>query len=71
MCSFWLGYIVYLSECMCTAGLDELTEAQRAVLEPAYGYSRPLLEDDGVTVSSPEREGQEAPVRSAHDTRDY
>ena len=52
-------------------GLEELTESQRAVVEPAYGYSRPLLEDDGLTLVSPEREGQEAPVRSAHDTSDY
>ena len=49
---------------LCT-GLGELTEAQRAVLEPAYGYSRPLLGDDGESVVSPEREGQEAPVRSS------
>ncbi len=36
---------------------DELTEAQRAVLEPPYIYSRPLIEDDGETVVHPKREG--------------
>jgi ectoine hydroxylase-related dioxygenase (phytanoyl-CoA dioxygenase family) len=29
---------------------DELTEAERAVLEPAHYYSRPVIQDDGVTV---------------------
>ena len=28
----------------------ELSEAERAVLEPPYAYSRPLVGDDGVTV---------------------
>lgn len=36
--------------------VDELTEAQRAVLEPPYIYKRPLIEDDGVTVVRPHRE---------------
>lgn len=35
---------------------NELTEAQRAVLEPPYIYNRPLIEEDGVTVSKPHRE---------------
>ena len=56
---------------VCATGLDELTPAQRAVVEPAYGYSRPLVEDDGVGIVRPEREGQEAPVRSSHDTGVY
>jgi ectoine hydroxylase-related dioxygenase (phytanoyl-CoA dioxygenase family) len=30
--------------------VNELTEAQRAVLEPPYHYNRPIIEDDGVTV---------------------
>jgi len=29
---------------------DELSPAQRAVLEPAHYYSRPVLQDDGATV---------------------
>jgi hypothetical protein len=34
----------------------ELTEAQRATLEPPYIYHRPLIEDDGETVVRPLRE---------------
>ena len=33
--------------------VNELTEAQRSVLEPPYIYNRPLLEDDGQTVVRP------------------
>ena len=33
--------------------LDELTEAQRSVLEPPYIYNRPLLENNGETVVRP------------------
>lgn len=33
--------------------VDELTEAQRSVLEPPYIYDRPLLEEDGETVVRP------------------
>ena len=33
--------------------VNELTEAQRSVLEPPYIYDRPLLEDDGETVVRP------------------
>jgi ectoine hydroxylase-related dioxygenase (phytanoyl-CoA dioxygenase family) len=36
--------------------VEELTEAQRAVLEPPYIYHRPLIEDDGQTVVRPRRE---------------
>ncbi|MDX1934530.1 MAG: phytanoyl-CoA dioxygenase family protein [Capsulimonadales bacterium] len=36
--------------------VNELTEAQRAVLEPPYIYRRPLIEPDGVTVVRPHRE---------------
>lgn len=36
--------------------VQELTEAQQAVLEPPYIYNRPLIEDDGVTVVQPRRE---------------
>lgn len=35
---------------------QELTEAQRATLEPPYIYNRPLIEDDGETVVRPRRE---------------
>lgn len=34
---------------------DELTDAQRAVLEPAHVYRRPVIEDDGVTVTTEAR----------------
>jgi len=37
--------------------MEELTDAQRAVLEPPYVYNRPLIEDDGETVVRPKREG--------------
>jgi phytanoyl-CoA dioxygenase PhyH len=36
--------------------VNELTEAQRAVLEPPYIYQRPLIEPDGETVVKPRRE---------------
>jgi hypothetical protein len=35
---------------------DELTEAQRSVLEPPYIYNRPLIEEDGETVVRPRAE---------------
>jgi ectoine hydroxylase-related dioxygenase (phytanoyl-CoA dioxygenase family) len=35
----------------------ELTEAQRAVLEPPYHYNRPLVEEDGETVIRPRDAG--------------
>lgn len=38
------------------AWVDELTEAQRAVLEPPYHYNRPVIEDDG-TVKRPPTPG--------------
>jgi hypothetical protein len=36
--------------------VNELTETQRAVLEPPYIYNRPLIEPDGETVVKPRRE---------------
>ncbi len=36
--------------------VSELTDVQRAVLEPAYVYARPLLEDDGATLVHPGQE---------------
>ena len=38
--------------------VSELTDAQQAVLESPYVYSHPLIEDDGVTVVRPFREGE-------------
>lgn len=37
---------------------DEMTPAQRAVLEPAHVYDRPVIEDDGVTVRNEIRRGR-------------
>lgn len=37
---------------------SELTEVQRAVLEPPYVYHRPLIENDGESFVSPRREGE-------------
>lgn len=37
--------------------VQDLTEAQRAVLEPAYVYNRPVIDDDG-TVSRPRSDFQ-------------
>tara|TARA_B100000029_G_scaffold188640_1_gene186233 strand:- start:35271 stop:36131 length:861 start_codon:yes stop_codon:yes gene_type:complete len=37
---------------------SDLTEAQRATLEPPYIYHHPLIEDDGQTVVNPRREGE-------------
>src|SRR5262245_13140278 len=37
--------------------VEELTEAQRAVLEPPYHYNRPLVEEDGQTVIVPHTAG--------------
>ena len=30
--------------------VNELTEVQRAALEPPYNGNRPLIEDDGITL---------------------
>lgn len=38
--------------------VSELTDAQRAVLEPPYHYNRPILSDDGVTVTRPHTPGR-------------
>lgn len=43
---------------------NELTEAQRAVLEPPYIYDRPLIEADGVTVIRPRRELPDGSIRT-------
>jgi hypothetical protein len=37
------------------AWVNELTKAKRAVLESPYSYHRPIVEDDGVTVTHPFR----------------
>jgi hypothetical protein len=31
--------------------VSELTEVQRAALEPPYVYNRPVIEDDGASLS--------------------
>ena len=38
--------------------VSELTEAQQAVLEPPYMYNRALIEEDGITIVRPRREGE-------------
>ena len=38
--------------------VSELTEAQQAVLESPYIFNRPLIEEDGITVMRPQREGE-------------
>jgi len=38
--------------------VSELTEAQQAVMQPPYVYDRPLLEEDGVVLARPRREGE-------------
>ena len=38
--------------------VSELTEAQQAVLESPYIFNRPLIEEDGITVVRPQREGE-------------
>ena len=48
---------------------EELTEAQYAVLEPPYTYQHPLIEDDGVSVIRPRREGEETTVLSSQEER--
>jgi hypothetical protein len=42
---------------------DELDEAGRAAIEPAYFYDRPLIEPDGTTVVRPEADPDEPPYR--------
>ena len=36
--------------------VDELTDVQKAVVQPPYVYERPMLEDDGVTLVYPQEE---------------
>lgn len=43
--------------------VDELTEAQQAVLEPPYIYDRPLIEADGTSVIRPKRENPDGTLR--------
>ena len=51
-CSFSQG----ICETEMPAWYDELTEVQKAVLEPPYVYSRPLIEDDVETLVTPRNE---------------
>ena len=47
--------------------VGELSEAQRAVLEPAYVYNRPLLDDDGQTRKNPTEEPAPHKPRKKHE----
>ena len=47
--------------------VSELTDAQRAVMEPAYMYSRPLLEDDGASLVHPGQEPRPHRPRNKHE----
>ena len=47
--------------------VGELTEAQRAVLEPAYVYNRPLLDDDGQVRENPAEEPAPYRPRKKHE----
>ena len=40
------------------AWVKELTDVQQAVLAPPYVYNRPLIDDGGVSISMPRREGE-------------
>ena len=52
----YLSFQSYYIETSQPEWVSELTDVQRAVLEPAYNYSRPLLEDDGATLVHPGQE---------------
>jgi hypothetical protein len=54
----YLHYAGGIYETVQPPWVAELTEAQQAVLEPPYIYQRPLIEDDGKTVTRPRREGE-------------
>ena len=54
----YLHYAGGIYEATLPDWVSELTEAQRAVLEPPYIYHHPLVEDDGETVVRPRREGE-------------
>ena len=60
-------YVNFHQGCIKTSQSDwvnELTDVQRAVLEPPYAYSRPLVEDDGTSLTY---QGQErVPYRPRH-----
>ncbi len=46
---------------------DELTEVQKAVLEPPYASSRPLIEDDAETLVRPNAEPEHHIPRKRHE----
>ena len=52
----YMTYHNHLYEAKLPDWVDELTEAQRAAMEPAYMYSRPLIADDGVSIDQPNTE---------------
>ena len=47
--------------------VDELTDAQRAVLESPYNGNRPLIEDDGKTLVQPSQEPKPYIPRKRHE----
>ena len=47
--------------------VDELSDAERAVLEPPYVGNRPLLEDDGVSLAQPGQEPKPYIPRKRHE----
>ena len=47
--------------------VSELTDVQRAALEPPYNYNRPLLEDDGKTLVNPGQEPKPHIPRKIHE----
>ncbi len=49
------------------AWFDELTDVQRAVLEPPYLRNRPLIEDDAVTLARPTAEPKDHIPRKRHE----
>ena len=51
----YLNYVAPFYQTTQPDWFDELTEAQQTVLEPAYIYNHPLLENDGETVDRESR----------------
>ena len=47
--------------------VEELTDVQRAVLEPPYNSRRPLIEDDGTTLVQPSQEPKPHIPRKRHE----
>jgi hypothetical protein len=54
----WMHYAGGYNTTTLPEWADELTDAQRAVLEPAHYYARPVIQDDGKTVEVENRFGK-------------